>query len=299
MFGNVADLVPTSKGPCIFGQGYCSPNINNVTQTFNKNLNETINQNLMQYATSVNAVMTVNQDSSVTGVQVVNCTGPVSITSGSNTAKVTFDFSRIANTMNEIKYNNLMTNAVSSALDATNKATNGALSAGNAANVLNLNQTANETISRLVNSYSLSDFNNLMAQMTVNQKSTISNVVIDGGGGSCTVASGNNAAELTFTASVISNAVSTSLAKMIQEANVASTTKADNSVTSTGLIQDLGNAISSIFTSIGDIFTGPFKYIILIIGLFILVSVIGAIISRSKPAPVATPAPAPVSVKTE
>jgi hypothetical protein len=278
IFGEVKP--PTSQGPCVFGQGYCSPNVNNVSQTFNKNLTENLKTTMVKKATTVGAVMSNSQVIDFSGSKFINCAG-VTFDGISQKAVMTFDFSMIAQDIDKSSYDAMMASAIDTALTATTESVKGSFSSGNAANTLNLIQSSTENINKLATSFKYEDFMNVMSTMNNKQYQGFAGMEIDGGGKPCSISNLDQDVVMTSAVSIASKRISEEFTKIFQENDTSSTGDFDTTTTSTGLFQDIGGS----FESIGNIFSKPMQWLLLIVLVVTLGGIITAMYRRRRAIP--------------
>lgn len=248
LFGNV----PTSQGgPCVFGQGYCGPTVNNVVQTFNQNLTEKLSSSTIIKNTSAAAVMTSTQNIDLSGLEFDGCQS-VNISNITNKAVIKYDFNMMAKNITQSQFQNVLKNAVDAAIKSDTRATTEALSGGAQSVTNNVTQNYNNTINRLVNSFSYSDFTKLMANMSNQQTISLKGFRAANIPGACNISNLSNDASLTIVMSIISETVSEEFTKIIQE-NTAKTAVATTTTTSAqGVIGDTGRAVSGVISATGD-----------------------------------------------
>lgn len=248
LFGNV----PTSQGgPCVFGQGYCGPTVNNIVQTFNQNLTEKLTSSSIIKNTAASAIMSSTQNIDMSGMLFDGCQS-LNISNITNKAVIKYDFNMMAKNITQVQFENTLKTAVDAAIKSDTKATTEALSGGAQSVTNNITQNYNNTINRLVNSYSYSDFTKLMANMSNQQTISLKGMKAVKIPGACNITNIGNDAALTIVMSIISDTISSEFTKIIQE-NEAKTAVATTTTTSAqGVIGDTGRAVSNVITSAGN-----------------------------------------------
>ncbi len=248
LFGNV----PTSQGgPCVFGQGYCGATTNNIVQTFNKTLTEKLSNSSIIKNTAAKAVMSSTQVIDFSNMEISGCQA-VNISNVTNKAVLKYDFNMMAKSITQTEYAATLKTAVDTALKSDTRATNEAFSGGAQSVTNNVTQNYNDTVNRLVNSYSYSDFTNLMATMNNAQTVSFKGMKIKDVAGLCNISNVGNDISISIAMSVVSENISKEFTKILQE-NVAKTAVAATTETkATGVIGDTGRAVSGIIDSAGN-----------------------------------------------
>ena len=265
VFGNPP--APTQPGPCIFGQGYCSPITNNVLQSINESLTSNIQSQLSQVSSSMGATTSQQQIIDFSGSDFTLCQDfNISDISQKMTAQV--NMSMLTSQMTQQKLDQLVGNAVTATQKTGTSSSNGFFSGGNNASTLNLQQTYNKNTTLLSQSVTLQQFNTMVAEITQLQKINFSGIKV--AGKMCNINNLSQDMALTLLASMMSDQVSTTLANLVSKNSLSDLQKADTSNVSTGPLQDIANVFSSMSSTM----------IIAIIGVIIFLVVIAMILRR-------------------
>lgn len=266
-------------GICILGMGDCNTSITNTTNTVNNTLSENIKQTMMSMTSNMSVFAKASQSYQMGTINAVGCSldfGPIN-----QDMQVTTDFKQMTKVITKDKYDQAMTSAIDSAVKSNSDVTSGFMS--NGANVNNTTNNYNTNINKVLNSFSYSSFQSLVQQMDQSQ-----NVGFSGMNLVCTektpinptcgahICMGGITQNMVVT--LIASQIADTMTSTIMDLAIEGATKAsqDNSttVTSTGMFQDLGNAISGIVGSIGSAIGTMFSIPIIITGLILVAIVV-------------------------
>jgi hypothetical protein len=249
LFGNVPITQP---GVCAFGViGQCSTVQNNIVQSFNQTLTEKLTSNTTIKNTAASAVMSNTQNIDMSGMNLSGCR-TVEFSNIKNVAVLSYDFNMISKNITQTQFTAALKSSVDAALKSDTKITSEAFSGGSGGTTNNVQQNYNNTVTRLVNSFTYTDFTKLMVSMSSAQKIDFKGMQIVGlAGADCKWSNIGNDATIKLAMSIISETVSKELVKIMQE-NAAKTAVATTSATTnTGVIGDTGRAASGIIDSAG------------------------------------------------
>lgn len=256
------------SGVCVFGQGQCSTQINNVATEFNSNLTQNISTQLVNFASSINAVTNNSQTISFTNLNLNGCNANFSNINQSVVAK--YNFSQIAKSMTSQDFNTMMTNAATEAVKNTSGITTGFLSGG-AGNVNNTTNITNSNVNQLISNFTYNNFQTLLTQMDNTQTIDISNWTVNCPASNPTfnISDISQSIVMDVVASQIASNVTSELVSILQKNASDLTATNSTTVVSTGPIQELLSGLSSL--------VGSSEYALIAIAAIVIIIVVGFI----------------------
>jgi hypothetical protein len=270
-------------GVCIFGQGDCSTTINNVATEFNNNFTQNISTQLVNFASSLNAITQNAQTITITDLNLTGCSFNASGLNQTTVAK--FNFSQMANALTQDKFNTMMTAAATSAVQNTSSLSSGFLSGTGSQNVNNNTSITNNNLNQLISSVSVSDVKSMFNQLANMQNITISGITetCPASNPTFNISDISQTITMDIIAQQISSAVTAQLVSMLQQ-NSSDLKATNNSiVTNTGLFQDLFSGLSNLVSS-----SQYWVYAIVLIFIVLIVGIVYAVSSGGE-----EPAPSP------
>jgi hypothetical protein len=250
LFGNVPITQP---GVCAFGViGQCSTVQNNIVQTFNQSLTEKLTSNTTIKNTAAAAVMTSTQNISFSNMNLSGCSN-VNFSNIHNTSVLDYNFNMISKNITQTQFNDALKSSIDGALKSDAKITSEAFSGGSGGTINNVQQNYNNTVTRLVNSFTYTDFTKLMTTMSNTQSIGFNNISFAGmTGGTCNFSDISNDSSIKLVMSIISETVSKEFVKIMQENAAKTSTASTTTTTNTGVIGDTGRAASGVITAAGQ-----------------------------------------------
>jgi len=208
----------------------------------------------------------------VSGIQMVNinnmqCGGDFILGSIDQTMVTTININALSSIVTKDTLNNILVDAVSQASKANQSIESDFISASGSAS--DSTTTKSEVIQHIVSNYTYNDFQSDLQRIDNEQKIGISNVVAR----NCNLGDINQNMQLNSIAKNIAEKLTSSAIKLAADLGIDQSSSADQDVEAKG-----------IFSNLGELFSGPFKWIA--IGMiasvfFIFVLIIGIIIYRS------------------
>lgn len=267
-------------GVCILGMGDCTPDIKNIVKNITNTLNENIKQTMLSLTSNTTVFGKATQNYQIGNIITNGCS--LNFAPINQNMQVSTNFSQMTKVITEQTYNQSMSSAIDNAVKSNTSATTGFMSAG--ANVTNTNENYNTNINKVLNSFNYSSFQSLMQQMEASQNVGFGNIIMNCptgmavdptcGAHLCMGGVTQNMI-ISMIASQITDNMSKTIETILQESQTKSQTDNVTDVKATGLIQDLGGAISGIVGSVGSAVGTIFSIPIMIgLGLIILLVVL-------------------------
>jgi hypothetical protein len=240
-----------------------TPETKNITETFNRSVSNYLTNQFVSIARSSSNVISGSQ---VVSINDLRCTQGIVITGITQKAVYTINTDVLSTVVNKDVLNNMLTSATGQAVAAVQSASAGFLSG--VAGATNISRAITENTQNIANNYSYSDFQNDMASIKSSQLVNIKGLVTNG---VCNISNISQDMVLENLSKNISNRLTQRVAEIANSLTSNQTSDTNQTATSTGVFQDLGG----MFSSIGEIFTGPIKWIVisvLVLIVLILVS---------------------------
>jgi hypothetical protein len=270
-------------GICVLGMGDCAPDIKNIVTNVSNVLNENIHQTMMNLTSNTSVFKQASQSFEMGDIVGNGCS--VKFDPISQNMQVSTNFSQMTKVITEEKYNANMATAIDNAVKSNTEATTGFMSSGS--NVTNETTNYHNNISKVLKSFNFNSFQSLMQKMDASQKIRYGNLhfsctpetKIDPACGAQICMGGQTQhMVLTMIASQITDTMSKTIEDIIQTAQTKSKAESTTTVKATGMLQDLGTALSGIISSagyaIGMMFSVP-----LMIGLGMIILLVVAVIA--------------------
>jgi hypothetical protein len=237
-----------------------------TAKSFNKTVNENIRNTLVQRVR--------NSQGTVTGTQRIkfkriNCEN-VNIGDISQKMVVTYNFSRIADTIDSDTLQADLKNAVNQAAQADSKVKAEFLAAPFASSA-STTEVYNTNVNKVVSNYTHQDFTNDLNQMQAAQDAGFEEI----SGKNCDFGNISQDMYLDMVISSISNNVTEAFQKLQADNQATQDADAKSDTESKGIFSGLGGLLESAGTMVGNIFQGP---ILLILGIILFVVMIGMVI---------------------
>jgi hypothetical protein len=255
-------------GVCFLGMGDCGSKIVQITETFNTNINETVKNTFINKNTTNNFMTGTTQTFRIKGL---SCGGNLNISNISQKAVVSINFDSLDSSVDESTFNNMMTNAVAAVVDRNNEIKQEFMSAG--ADITTTTKTINENITRVATNNVYNDFKSTIMKLKADQDIGIIDVTVLG---TCDINNISQTIQMDIVVKTISDRITKNLTDLMQDNKTKLDEKNKNKIESTGFFGDLGRALSGLV----DSFTGPFKWIAILIGVAVIVSMLGIAIWR-------------------
>lgn len=255
-------------GVCVLGMGDCGSHITQITNNFNTTLNEHIKNQMINKNTTSNFMTGASQNLTIKGL---TCGGNINISNIEQKAILSINFNSLDQSVDQNTFNNMMKNAVEATIERNNDIKQEFASAGADINQQTTNISNN--ISRVVSNDVYNDFKTTIAKMKADQDIGIIDVSSTG---NCNISNIKQDIQLDMIVKTISDKMTENFNKVIQENKDKLDEKNKNKIESTGFFGDLGRGLAGLV----DSFTGPFKWIAILIGVAIIVSVLGVAVWR-------------------
>jgi len=240
-----------------------TPETKNITESFNRSVSNYLSNQFVSISRSSQNVISGSQAVTISDLR---CAGDINITGLSQKSVYTINTDVLSATVNKDVLSNMLKTAVGQAASTVQSASSGFLSG--AAGTTNIARVITDNTQSIVNNYSYSDFQNDLSNIKANQLVNIKGLVSNG---VCNIANISQDMVLENLAKNISNRLTERVADIANDLTSQQQTDTNQSVTSTGVFQDLG----SMFESIGNIFSGPIKWVVLGILVLILAIIVG------------------------
>ena len=255
-------------GICILGMGDCGSHINQTTENFNTNISENFKSQMINKNTVSNFMTGSSQNFMIKNL---NCGGDLNISNIQQKSLLKIDFSVLDTSIDKNTFDNMAKEAVNATIDRNNDVKQEF--ASNGADITTRTTNINTNISRIVNDDVFNDFKTTIAKMKADQDMQFIDMRAQG---SCNISDIKQDIQIDMICKVVSDKLTENFNKLIQENSSKVVEKNKNKVESTGFFGDLGRGLAGLV----DSFTGPFKWIAILIGLAIVVSVLGVAIWR-------------------
>lgn len=255
-------------GICIAGMGDCGTKITQVTQNFNTTVSENIKNTMINKNTTNNFMAGTSQNFQIKGL---SCGGDLNISNIQQKAVISIDFSALDESVDKTTFDTMMKAAVQSAVERNNDIKQEFLSTGSEVNQTTTNISTN--INRVVSNDVYNDFKANLIKMKANQDIGIIDVAAVG---TCNINDIKQDIQLDLVVKTIASKLTENFAKLVQDNQTSLKDVSKTKVESTGMFGDLGRALSGVI----DSFTGPFRWIAILIGGAVIISVLGVAIWR-------------------
>jgi hypothetical protein len=246
-----------------------SSNTTAVSETTAKNLTENISNNLTSIAKSTGAYIMGNQSISISGVK-FNCAGGVQMGGISQKIVATINFNQLSQSINENSLRQILSSAVNKTLETDQKLKTSL--GGSSSNSTDRTRTLNENINKIVNNYSYSEFTTDIQSASASQSINFKDMEIISTNPNvpCTIEN--------ISQDIALDILSKNIAEKIIKNSVDGSTKLDLDVskktTQNVTAEGAGEAVGSIFSSIGELILQPF----ILFGLFLLIIIIAVLV---------------------
>lgn len=259
--------------------GSGSSKIDNISRSFNETLTENIKQTLITKSSQFGATMGATQRLSITDVA---CQGNINIADIQQKVVMQYNFSQIDKMMDASQLDQMMSNAVQKTLDSKTDVKSEFAASGGGVDQSNIDETFNKNVQRLITSVDMNYFTSVMADMAANQDAIFGRFTSRTG--NCDISNIKQDIAMDVAAAQLAEKVTDEFVKIMGENEAASATKQTTTVSSTGLLGDMGRGIanitSSLFAGVGGIvqtMTQP----MIVLGILLMVIVIAWVIART------------------
>ncbi len=237
---------------CVFGQGDCGSYINNTSITLNNNLTENLTSNTTIKNTAASAILSSTQNMDFSGMDLSGCSS-INFSNISNVSMITYNFNMMSKNITSTQYNAILKQSVDTALKSDAKASSEAFSGGAQGTVNNVTANYNNTVNRLVNSCTYTDFTKIMATMSSAQTISFKGMKVTGMlGPACNWSGITNNSSIRLAMSLVSDTVTSEFTKLMQENAAKTASSATTTTVATGVIGDTGRAVSGVVTAAGN-----------------------------------------------
>ena len=251
----------------------------NISKSFNDTLTENIKQTLITKSSQFGATMGATQRLTLTDVA---CAGNINISDIQQKVVMQYNFSQIDKMMDSNQLDSMMRSAVQKTLDSNTAIKSEALATGGGVDKSNIDETYNKNVTRLVNTVDMNYFTSVMADMAANQDAIFGRFTSRTG--NCDISNIKQDIAMDVAAAQLAEKVTDEFVKLMNDNKNASDTKETTSVTSTGVLGDMGRGIanitSSLFAGVGGIVQTATQPMI-VLGILLMVIVIAWVISRT------------------
>lgn len=243
-----------------------------VTENFNRNVSESITQQMTNITRSSSGAISGSQ---VLKFKNITCGGDFVVRGIQQKMVVKYNFSRIAQVVNQTELKRMLQNAVENAVQKDQNVKAEFLSFG--ASTADQTRNYQENVSRVVNSYSHNDLTNDI--MTAQAQQEIGFDTIEAGG-NCDFSNISQEVHLEVIIKNMSSNMTAMFQQIVEENKTKSTTETSQTVESTGLFGDVGRAVGGIVDSLGGLVGSAFAVPVLIIVGFIMFLVLIGIVMK-------------------
>jgi hypothetical protein len=259
--------------------GSGSSKIDNISRSFNETLTENIKQTMITKSSQFGATMGATQRLSITDVA---CQGNINIADIQQKVVMQYNFSQIDKMMDASQLDQMMSNAVQKTLDSKTDVKSEFAASGGGVDQSNIDETFNKNVQRLITSVDMNYFTSVMADMAANQDAVFNRFTSRTG--NCDISNIKQDIAMDVAAAQLAEKVTDEFVKIMGENEAASATKQTTTVSSTGLLGDMGRGIanitSSLFAGVGGIVQTATQPMI-VLGILLMVIVIAWVIART------------------
>jgi hypothetical protein len=239
-----------------------TPETRNITENFNKSVSNYLSNQFVSISRSSQNVISGSQSISISDLK---CSGSINISGISQKSVYTINTDVLSSTVNKDVLKSILSSAVGQAASTVQSASSGFLSG--AAGATNIARVITENTQNIVNNYSYSDFQNDLSSIKANQLVNIKGLVSNG---TCSITDISQDMVMENLAKNMSNRLTEKVADIANSLTSQQQSSTNQTAASTGALQDL----DGVFSSIGDIFSGPIKWVILGILLFVIIMIV-------------------------
>lgn len=247
-------------------------------QTSTQTAASVFNQTVSNYLSTTFINISRTNQSVISGSQSINisnlkCGGNLVISGITQKAVSTINTQALSQIVNSSQLQNILTSAVTQGANAIQNASSGSLATANISQS-DITALTNSNISNVAQSYKYSDFQADLSNINQIQSTNISGLVV---AGECNISNISQDMVLENLAKTITDRLTQQVTDIANSTTLGQTSSSQQSAATTGVFQDLG----SMFSDIGNIFTGPVKTFIIAAAVVLLFIVILLIAWRS------------------